>query len=264
MRETFEEIVVRCDGMLSPAVYERIYQAARRGGLIVEVGTALGAGTVALALGLKDSHRGGRVYSFDPMAGGPRQSNLAGAERRIEHVRANLAHFGVDHLVELKASTLPDGIGILPPDEPVSVLMLDADGRIDRDLLVLEDRITAGMPIIIDDYADKVRVRRGSSSLLHVDGKMRLTYLLVNRLQETGHLNEGLVEGNTWFGEKLDMNGTRISLDDVLDVYRQMVFTKARHSRVDVYRRNAILTLERMNPNLLQRLRLWKRRKQIA
>lgn len=263
MRETFEEIVFRCDGMLSPAVYERIYRTARRGGIIVEVGTALGAGTAALALGLKDSHRPGRVYSFDPMAGGPRQKHISGAARRTHHVRSNLAHFGVDHLVELVAATLPDGLNALPADEPVSVLMLDADGRIDRDLLALEGRIEPGAPIIIDDYADKVRIRRGNASQLHVDGKMRLTYLLVNRLIEKRYLGAGDVVGNTWFGEKLAGGGI-IPLADMLEVYREMVFTKAEHSFLDVYRRKAILTLERFNPHMLQRLRVWKRRKHVG
>ena len=261
MSVDFEAIVLRCDGMLSPTVYARIYEAARRGGTIVEVGTALGAGTVALALGLRDSGRAGRVFSFDPMAGGPRQQAFSGADARTDRIHANLAHFGVDHLVDIVASALPDGLGALPAGAPVSVLMLDADGRIDRDLIALGDRIQTGAPVIIDDYADKVRISRGSDYRFHIDSKMRLTFLLVNALRDAGFLSEGDVERNTWFGEKRDTNGTPFPLPAMLGAYRQLVFTRARMTPADAWRRKAILMLERTQPALLQRLRVWKRRR---
>jgi hypothetical protein len=43
----FDEIVRVCHGMLPPVVYRKIYEFAQAGGLIVQVGMALGSATAA-------------------------------------------------------------------------------------------------------------------------------------------------------------------------------------------------------------------------
>ncbi|MBP2157570.1 MULTISPECIES: class I SAM-dependent methyltransferase [Asticcacaulis] len=201
MNEIFKAIVRRCDGMLAPAVYEKIYQAALAGGTIVEVGTGLGAGTAALALGLRDGGRVGRVYTFDPMLGGPRRA-LRGVQKRVDTVRDNLAAFDVDHLVQIIPATLAEGLHVIPPSEDISVLMLDADGRIDRDILLLEKRIPAGAKIIIDDNVDLVRLSKAAGFNYRVDAKMRLTFLLLEWLRKEDFINTGELVGNTLFAER--------------------------------------------------------------
>lgn len=259
MESVFEDIVRQCDGMLSPAAYRRIYESARAGGLIVEVGTALGAGTVALALGLKDSGKQGQVISFDPMHGGPRRQ-ISDTGKRMEHVRANLRHFGVEELVELVPAAIPEGVAALPEDTPISVLMLDADGRIDRDLLVLYERLKPGATLIIDDCVDKVRLHKAGATTYRIDAKMRLVYLLVQLLERQGFLiPEGQVK-DTRFGHKPFGETKQLDPAEILEVYRKLVFTTARFSPLQAIRHRLIRMLEAYSPHLLQHLRLHKRR----
>lgn len=259
MESVFEDIVCRCDGMLSPAAYRRIYESARMGGLIVEVGTGLGAGTVALALGLKDSGKSGRVISFDPMQGGPRRQ-INGTHQRLEHIRDNLRHFGVEDLVDLVPAAMPEGAAALPSDTPISVLMLDADGRIDRDLLVLYQRLLPGATLIIDDCVDKVRLRKAGMSTYRVDAKMRLVYLLVEWLERQGFLiPEGQVK-DTRFAHKPFGVTKQLDPAEILEVYRKLVFTTASFSPLQASRHRLIRLLEACSPHLLQQLRLYKRR----
>jgi len=259
MSGIFEEIVVRCDGMLAPATYQQIYETAKVGGTIVEVGTALGAGTVALALGLQAAGRAGKVYSFDPLTGGPRRSIVE--DERIAHIQANFAHFGVERLIEFVPQSLPLGMAAIP-DGPVSVVMLDADGRIDRDLIAIADRLDAGASMIIDDYLDKVRVSRGRSwgTAYAIDSKMRLTYLLVEMLKRDGFISPGRVIGNTYFGEKLAELGAQIDPVECLKAYRELVFTKSHLPAFSGAMRSTMGQLERFSPSLLQKLRVLKRR----
>jgi predicted O-methyltransferase YrrM len=257
LNDIFKDIVRNCDGMLAPAVYQKLYQAALSGGTIVEVGTGLGAGTVALALGLRDSCLPGRVFTFDPMLGGPRRA-LTGVENRVTQVRSNLAAFGVESLVEIIPLTLADGLGRILASEQISVLMLDADGRIDRDILLLETRIAMGAKIIIDDNVDLVRLSKASGFGYRVDAKMRLTFLLLEWLRKEQFITTGETIGNTLFAERT-AESRPLSLSGALEAYRQLVFTNARHTPAMALRRDLVNILERSTPALLQQLRLLKR-----
>ncbi|UVO52376.1 class I SAM-dependent methyltransferase [Sphingomonas sp. SUN019] len=256
----FEEIVTRCDGMLSPAAYQALYEAGRRGGLIVEVGTALGAATVALALGLKDSGRPGRVISFDPMLGGPRRQ-ISTSSARVDHITESLRHFAVDEFVTLVTSTLPDGLGRIPADEKISVLVIDADGRIDRDLIAVYDMVEAGGMIIVDDVLDKVRLRKSGNSKYRIDAKMRLSYLLVKILEDDRFISPMFAVGNTYFGEKPYLFNAPIDPIRMLEGYRQIVFCDARMSKGQMMRYRILRLAERHMPRQLQHARMMYRRR---
>ncbi|HEV8392148.1 MAG TPA: class I SAM-dependent methyltransferase, partial [Dongiaceae bacterium] len=109
----FDDIAVRCSGMLAPSIYQRIYEIARSspGGLLAEVGTARGAATVALALGLRDSGRPGRVISFDR---GRRRSGKGDPHRYLETVKKNLRYFGVEDLVDLVVGEVSETVHRVP------------------------------------------------------------------------------------------------------------------------------------------------------
>lgn len=249
--------MLRCDGMLSQAAYRAIFEAGQRGGLIIEVGTALGAATTALALGLQESGLPGKIVSFDPMLRGPRRQ-ISTVEARVQHVRSNLAHFGVAELVEIVPSTLPEGLGALPPGQPISVLMLDADGRLDRDLLLVFHRLVPDCTIIIDDLADKVRLKRERLFTFSIDAKMRLAHRMVRILKDDGVITPGRTIKETYFGKK----GTTTRLDPVrfLDAYHGLVFMETTLTPAEVIRRLVVRTLEKLAPFVLQRLRVIKRR----
>lgn len=258
METVFEDIVRQCDGMLSPAAYRRIYESARAGGLIVDVGTALGASTVALALGLKDSGKDGRVISFDPTNEQARR-HINGTPPRLEHVHRNLRHFGVEELVELVPASVPDATAGLPDGVPISVLMLDADGRIDRDLFVLYERLQPGATLIIDGCVDKMRTHRAGGSTSRTDARMRLAYLLVEWLERKDLLiPEGQVN-DTHFAHKPFGFAKQFDPREILDVYRKLVFSTARFSSFQAVRYRLARLLEAY-AHLPRQLRLPKRR----
>lgn len=223
----FAEIKARCNGMMSAGVYERIYSAALEApeGLFVEVGTGHGAATVAMALALRERGSAGKVHTFDRMEGGSR-SRYGNRETNLGLARQAFDHFGVSDRIELVVGDVAETASKLP-EGPIGLLFLDCDGRIDRDLRTFGDRMPEGAPIVIDDMADKVRMKpRGQT--FRIDQKHRLTFLLVNAAVEHGQMIERGTVGNTWFGAK----GSAAFRDwpdaSVLAAYRQLVFADAR------------------------------------
>ena len=249
--EVFNEIVRRCHGMLPPAVYRKIYEFGEAGGLIVEVGTALGAGTTALALGLRASGRPGRVVTFDPMTGGPMRQ-VSDPSARAGLIRSNLQHFSVADLVEVNTDTLQAGVGSLGNGEPISVLMIDADGRIDRDLLTAAPGLRRGTKLIIDDIGDELRLTERTGSRLKVDQKMRLAYLLLAKFKRLGIISDGMLIKETYFGEVLESEPD-IPLDYVLEAYRELVFGYTHWRYTERMRRSMLKWMERLAPQTLQR-----------
>jgi predicted O-methyltransferase YrrM len=256
----FAEIAIRCSGMLAPSIYQRIYEMARdaAGELIVEVGTAKGAATVALALGLRDAGKPGRVISFDR---GRQRSGRGDPHAYLEGVKRNLRHFGVEEYVELVVGEVNKTADVVPQSAEISMLMLDADGAIDRDLGLFFSRVAPGGAVIIDDSADLVRVHRVGFSTTKIDAKMRLTYLLLSYFKDNHFLSEGMQIKDTYFGQKLrDFPDGELNRDDILEIYRQLVFTSARTSALVAARSLAIRMLKKINPTLTQRLRVHARR----
>lgn len=251
--ELFSELIVTCDGMLSPQVYARVYDTARRGGTIVEVGTALGAATVALALGLRSSGKPGHVFTFDPMTGGPRRS-ISTAEQRIARIEKSLVHYGVADRVTITPLDLVSGLSALPAGEAISVLMLDADGRIDRDLQVLHGRCASDCSLIIDDVADRVRVKRRGATY-RIDSKMRLSWLLTNMLIASGKLSAGQRLVDTYFGQLTGDPAQIIDPGEVLPVYRQLVFQSASANRIQRLRSRMLEWGQDLAPDLAARCR---------
>jgi predicted O-methyltransferase YrrM len=259
-RPDFEDIAIRCAGMLAPSIYERLYEMARdsAGDLIVEIGTAKGAATVALALGLRDAGKRGRVMSFDR---GRERSGRGDPHAYQEQVERNLRHFGVEDYVELVVGEVNKTAGAVPQSAEISMLMLDADGAIDRDLGHFFNRVVPDGSIIIDDCADRVRVRRVGFSITKIDSKMRLTHLLLSYFKSNRFLSEGTQIKDTYFGRKLrDFPDGCPNPDDMLEIYRQLVFTSARTSALVTARSLAVRMLGRINPALTQRLRVLARR----
>jgi predicted O-methyltransferase YrrM len=257
----FEAIAVRCSGMLAPAIYHRLYETAFSApdGFIVEIGTAGGAATVSLALGLQHAGRSGRVVTVD--RGRPRSGGGDPAGYR-DRVKANLRHYGVEDRVDLVIGEAADAAKAVPASASISVLMIDADGAIDRDLRAFFDRMVAGGDIIIDDCVDVVRLHRTDLFGVKVDAKMRLTHLLVSYFKQKGLLSPGTQIKDTYFGKKvLDLPQADISTDAVLDIYRQLIFSSGRLVPVFMDRAMIVRLMSMISPVLTQWLRVRYRRR---
>lgn len=244
----FRDIMVRCRGMLAPAIYRNLYAMARDrpGGWIVEVGTASGAATVALALGLRDSGRPGRLMTFGRV-------QRCGREETLRIIREALERYGVADLVDIVLGEVADTASALPTDVRIGALMLDADGRIDRDFLAFYDRLLPGAAVAIDDVRDVALVRKKQRGGYAIDAKRLLTHRLLDHFRTLGLVSEGALLKDTWFGRKTGDGSRPLDLLEVLGIYRQLVFMEAR--KTPALRKWAVATLDRFCPSLMNRFR---------
>lgn len=257
----FEDIAVRCEGMLAPAIYRRLYETAFNApdGYIVEIGTAGGAATASLALGLQHAGKSGRVVTVDR---GRRRTGGGDPARYREGVQASLRHYGVEDRVDLVIGEAADAVKTVPASAAISVLMIDADGAIDRDLKAFFDRVIPGGDIVIDDCLDVVRVHRTGLFDVTVDAKMRLTQLLLSYFKQKGLLSEGTQIKDTYFGKKIqDFAQAGITDEAIIEIYRQLIFSPARVTPVFADRAMVVRLMNLISPALTQRLRVRHRRR---
>jgi predicted O-methyltransferase YrrM len=222
----FRDLKRHCNGMLHPTVYRRLYETAKSyGGTIVEVGTAHAAGTVALALGLKTSGTSGRIYSIEKIVGGSREA-YGTPDENLSIIRGNLKHFGVEDSVELLIGDVSDLHKEIPPDREISMLVLDADGQIDRDFMLFFNRLRARAPIMIDDCEDSVQVKRKDRYIVAINQKKKLTWMLTRFFTEQGWIAEGKNLHGTLFTCKTAPGPVAFDPSAFLAIYRQLVITE--------------------------------------
>jgi hypothetical protein len=228
------EVKTKCNGMLPVAAYAKLYDTALKSpeGSFIEVGAAHAAATVCLARALKDRGTPGKVYSFEKIVGGSRE-HFGNVEANMQIIRRNLAFFSVDDRVEMIFGDVKTHHDQLPENATFGMLVIDADGRIDREFRLFYDRLLPGSHVVIDDARDVVRVKRlgrsGMGQRVFVDQKHRLTFQLLSLFQ-----NRGLVTGenleDTWFGTKKDQTFGSITEAEIIDVYQSLVFANALYS----------------------------------
>jgi predicted O-methyltransferase YrrM len=211
-------------GMLPLAVYVKLIEMARTcgGGTIVEIGTAQGAATIALAHGARAGGRPFRVFTSDPFDRGTRL--LVGDVAENEAlVRSGFERFGVTDNIHLVIGETAALIAEADPYE-IRLLLIDADGQIDRDLSLLYDRLAHDGLIAIDDVDDAVYLY-DVNGVWTIDQKHRLTHLLCAELVRRGALLPLETVGQTAFFRK---GATRLSSEDWATIglasYRALVF----------------------------------------
>jgi predicted O-methyltransferase YrrM len=222
----FHRREVTAHGMLPLEVYQRLFEIGRAssGGTFVEIGTAHGAATIALALGALESRKPFHIFTADPFAWKRlMRSKFRSVQDHVNFVRSQFVKFNVNDHITITIGGCDD---LLRSHRiaGVNILILDADGRIDRDLAALYDRLSPGCKIMIDDVDDNVYVTDYVTDTV-IDQKHRLSYLLAERFQAVGLLQrEGVVQDTAFFTK-----GTaQLTGDDIsrlaLSAYRELVF----------------------------------------
>lgn len=261
------DLAERAGGLLPREVYDEIYSVAESvtGTTFVEVGTAHGAATIAMALGGQAAGSRPMVLTIDRLGGTFSSRSKFGAISENEKVvRENFASAGVTDCVELFVGTSDDFVSAGKTPKEINLLMLDADGRIDRDLLYFYDRMPIGSPIIIDDAQSLVALGCNYEDDFYVDLKHQTTWLLMEAFRAAGYLELDKMVCGTAFCRK-----TKSSLDHEqfrlisLGAYRELVFTKIKgnhwdellewHQNRDKVRQS--LRLRSMMPEFLFQLR---------
>ncbi|KAA2234781.1 TylF/MycF/NovP-related O-methyltransferase [Salinarimonas soli] len=269
----FLAIKERCAGMLEPEVYKMIYETARSSGPgdLVEIGTARGAATVALALGIGASANPDRnVVTFDLLdplnyledAERHVASGADLSERFIAQIRANIDAFGVTERVHLNFGDVADTYPRADVRAPLAGVMVDADGALDRDFALLYNDLAPGAVVIIDDCDDAAHLWRWTNGEIRVDLKHKLTASFIRYFTKLGLLEPTAVIRNTYFGRKplAATQSVDFSRLDIIGVYREIVFSNVDRSLVPVgpvhgARTAAVKVLKSRFPALYRTLR---------
>jgi predicted O-methyltransferase YrrM len=220
----FEEIKATANGMLPVAVYARIHETAREwaSGSLVEVGTAHGAATIALALGAQTGGRPFHIFTVDPF-GGKYSSRAAygSVEQNIAIVQRHFEHFGVSDDITIVAGSVETLLESHDIDG-VTTLMIDADGRIDRDLALLYRRLTDDCRIIVDDIDGQTYLSNLNGHRM-LDQKHRIGQLLTQAFLDAGLLVAEDQLSSTGFYAKGSGDPEVIGVV-ALPAYRELVF----------------------------------------
>lgn len=226
----FKEIKRVCDGMMREDVYAKIYETAynAKGNKFIEIGSAHGAATVCLALGLINSGKtDGVIYTFDKFDRGGRTAYLDPIENYNKIIQ-NLKTFKVNENVKVINGDIANTYSYLQDIDSFDLIMLDSDGQIDRDFGFFYERLNEDAPIIIDDMADRSRITITSQNRekASIDQKHKLTFMLTNSAEKWGLIEKETMVYQTWFGkkkpEKIIKNWSK---KDILKCYRSLVFS---------------------------------------
>jgi len=182
-------------GQLTPKIYYALYKDAffSRGN-ILEIGAGFGAGTTALAMGIRDSGSARKVISvesFDSPSIARFGSKLANYEKMIGHLKA----YGVRKYVHVfKQKLTPDSYPA--PTKKFGMVFIDCDGHLERDFRLFGGHIINGASIIIDDYGPQYTIKYTKPKPLVLQ-KFLFTYELVHKLMEWGILSKVWERGRT-------------------------------------------------------------------
>jgi predicted O-methyltransferase YrrM len=147
------------NGMMHRDVYAELHRIAFYGPDLdaLEIGGAAGAGSIALALGMKESGKKSRVIVVEKMQGGSRQK-YGNFDTNLDIFNKNVRFYGVESHICLFPNSLTlkngDEIHRMISSKEISALVLDADGKLHRDFLLFWDRVIPCGKIVIDDYRD--------------------------------------------------------------------------------------------------------------
>lgn len=218
------------NGMLSDSVYEEIFRlsAIAKPRNIVEIGTAHGAATIAIGLGALSESTDFSIWTVDKLGGRfSSRSAYGSVEANRAIVESNFTKAGISDKVSLFVGDSDEFATQSNVPKSIDFLMLDADGRIDRDLLNFYPRLAVGANVIIDDADNTIWLSKNHEGVPFIDNKHRTTELLMNGYCEAGFLTLEKRVNETAFCKKTNKTFNRdIFMEIALSSYRQLVIAE--------------------------------------
>jgi predicted O-methyltransferase YrrM len=222
------EIVRQANGMLPAPVYEALWECAQQapGTCFVEVGTAHGAATIALALGGQDAGLNVTVHTIDRLGGKfSSRARFGSVEENRAIVQKNFACARVAKCISLFVGSTDEFVASGRCPDRIDLLMLDADGRIDRDLLHFYNLLAPNAIIVIDDIDRGVYLGTTHDGTPYVDLKHRITSLLLAGLESQGFLRVEKTIHHTAFCRRGERKMDYQEFSGLaLSCYRELVF----------------------------------------
>lgn len=173
----FYRIKRKSCGMLPSAVYRRIHRLATKhpNSNMLDIGTGRGATSISLGTAIKRFSGRGLVYAVDQFyqqsASKPHRYTIATnpddcVSLNLQEFRRNLERFGVEDVVKIVVGKTSDALRHISNNTTFSLLSLDVDGNLDRDLVLFYNLLKPGAEIIIDDYSKRID-RNGQRNIRH-------------------------------------------------------------------------------------------------
>ncbi len=125
-------------------------------GHILEIGAFLGGATMAAALGVGESGSEKAIVTIEP--GGRLEHRRLGTKNILRDLERSLAKQRMSEMVTLikgysfDPATISAVKQTLGPDE-IGLLVIDADGAVQRDINCYAERLAGDCWLVIDDYA---------------------------------------------------------------------------------------------------------------
>jgi len=221
--------------LLPSCVYDELFNlgAQAQGTNFVEVGTAHGAATIALALGAATRPSlPCRIWTIDKMGGRfSTRSKYGSPENNKQIALKNFRRAGIEDMIELFVGSSDDFIVDGRCPERIDLLLLDADGRIDRDLLYFYPRMSIGSPIVIDDVDHYIYLGRNHEGIPYIDLKHRIKSFLLTAYETTGFIRFIKRIENTAFCERGEREyDSAVFTQIALECYRELVISEVQDS----------------------------------
>ena len=147
-------------GMLSARVYLRLYTHIRPlpDRAVIEIGGGAGASSIAIAWAMRDTGNQSRLVVVEKCESGSRSSH-GGYEDNLKRLHAKLERHGVRDSIRVFAHALTaengDEVMALADTAEIAALVIDADGRLDRDFALFWPLLQSGGLIVVDDYNNR-------------------------------------------------------------------------------------------------------------
>jgi predicted O-methyltransferase YrrM len=166
--------------MLSEDVLVLIYHMAKicEGG-ILEIGSFLGASTVAAGLGVRASGREKKFLSIEP--GGELKDHKLASRNIFKDLTKHVARAGLTNAVTLLNGSSFDpnviaNVNATFGAREIGLFIFDADANVRRDIDCYGDRLADGCWMVVDDYissTNKAGPTRAQIDELTAEGRLR-------------------------------------------------------------------------------------------
>ncbi len=238
-RARLHATIADVDALMSPAVYDALFDAAAAEGpkQVLEIGTAHGAGTIALALGASSGGHETQITTVDTLEALPdipsSRSRFGGPAENEKIVRANFEKARVPDRIKLHVGRSESFAKVVPEGFTVDMLVLDADGRIDRDLALFGPYLARGAVVVVDDIDGKIGAAfRGGR--LAIDLKHVISEKLTARFVEEGYLKleKRTVDTSFFRAQEPDSWDYERMSELAISSYRELIFLETPMSQV--------------------------------
>lgn len=219
------------DALLPLGVYETLFNvvATEKPERIVEIGTAHGGGTIAMALGAKSVGHACAINTVDKLEATSdipsSRAKWGDANDNEAIVRENFEAAGVADMIHFFVGRSDEFAATKALPQAIDMLVLDADGRIDRDLLLFGHLLKDNAIVVIDDISGGAKLA-GVGEQKFIDLKHVVSEKLLKAFIDNGYLREERRVGITAFCRAVEpQNWEPAKLANIaLSAYRDVVF----------------------------------------